>query len=58
MAKRSRDGRLRIEPPCEFGHHWQAMECPSYSLDEALKRQPVLSGFAGSTHATKERGER
>lgn len=25
----SRDGRLRIAPPCEFGHSWQAMECPS-----------------------------
>lgn len=29
MAERSRDGRLRVDPPCEFGHTFQAMECPS-----------------------------
>lgn len=29
MAERAKDGRLRIDPPCEFGHTFQAMECPS-----------------------------
>ena len=28
MSERAKDGRLRIDPPCEFGHHHQAMECP------------------------------
>lgn len=25
----SNDGRAVIDPPCEFGHRLQAMECPS-----------------------------
>lgn len=29
MPERAKDGRLRIDPPCEFGHQYQAMECPS-----------------------------
>lgn len=24
-----RDGRRVVDPPCEFGHKLQAMECPS-----------------------------
>lgn len=27
--KHSKDGRLRLEKPCEFGHSLQSMECPS-----------------------------
>lgn len=34
----SRDGRRKIDPPCEFRHKWQAMECPSCS--ERLGRGP------------------
>jgi hypothetical protein len=29
MPERAKDGRRRVDPPCEFGHHHQAMECPS-----------------------------
>ena len=25
----SRYNRRRVDPACEFGHRWQAMECPS-----------------------------
>lgn len=28
-AAHAKDGRLRLEPPCELGHRLQAMECPS-----------------------------
>ena len=29
MAERLKGGRKRVDPPCEFGHRLQAMECPS-----------------------------
>jgi hypothetical protein len=29
MTEHAKDGRLRIDPSCEFDHRWQAMECPS-----------------------------
>lgn len=27
----SKDGRRKLAEPCEFGHRYQAMECPSCS---------------------------
>jgi hypothetical protein len=29
MSEFARDGRRIINPPCEYGHTRQAMECPS-----------------------------
>jgi hypothetical protein len=37
-SRHSKDGRRVIDPPCEFGHRLQAMECPS--CPERLGRPP------------------
>jgi hypothetical protein len=31
VQRYAKDGRKRIDPPCELGHSYQAMECPSCS---------------------------